>query len=193
MESSELDLQVLPLHKHPQYLEACVEMINDEWSRSKTARMMSLTASCDYLPTSLILINNEMKLLGHAKLTRLPNMANSCFVESVVITKHMRGKKLGTYLMKKVEYYCKNILKLEMLHLSTKGQEEFYSKLGYKPCPPVSIFGNPVSIVVKPVNEPGKIIQETLEDIPTPPPLPKIQSIANTNIKSNKTFMFKYL
>ncbi|CAH4038162.1 unnamed protein product [Pieris brassicae] len=192
MTCSEIDLQVLPLHKHPQYLEACVEMINEEWPRSKTARMMSLTASCDNLPTSLILINNKMNLLGHAKLTRLPNIPNSCFVETVVITKHMRGKKLGTFLMRKVECYCKNVLHLKMLHLSTKGQEEFYSKLGFEVCPPVSTYGNPVSIVLKP-DIPEKMKKTTCGNIPPPPPLPKLQSVASTNIKSSKTFMFKYL
>ncbi|CAK1547492.1 unnamed protein product [Leptosia nina] len=187
------DLQVFPLHKHPQYLEACCEMINEEWPRSRTARMLSLTASCDKLPTSLILIDSKFSLLGHAKLTCLPSIPNSCFLETVVITKTMRGKKLGTFLMREIEIYCKNILKLEMIHLSTKGQEQFYSKLGYELCPPVSIYGNPMNISKTDLLSSEKVLPQENSCIPPPPPMPKPQSITSSNIKSNKTYMFKYL
>lgn len=197
-------LQVVPLHKYPQYLRPCCELINDEWPRSETARMMSLQASCDDLPTSLILLNvNQKSLLGHCKLTPIPSMRNSCFVETVVISKSMRGKKLGTFLMKNVEEYCKTILKLEMIHLSTKGQEDFYAKLGYVVCAPVSIYGSSITYNNKgkssnsisvPRNKTDKSVapRENTVPPPPPPPMPQPQNIVKT-IKSTKTFMFKYL
>ncbi|CAK1583954.1 unnamed protein product [Parnassius mnemosyne] len=197
-------LRVLPLHKHPEYLKQCCEMINEEWPRSETARMMSLQASCDFLPTSLILVNDRDMLLGHCKLTRIPSLPRSCFVETVVITKTMRGKKLGTFLMNKVEEYCKKMLRLEMVHLSTKGQEDFYSKLGYVICPPISIYGNYTPNFVSPnmITQNDSAVPKAnidTDDIaltqpPPPPPMPKCDNIKKDNsLRSNKTFMFKYL
>ncbi|CAH2094850.1 unnamed protein product [Euphydryas editha] len=191
-------LQVLQLHKYPQYLKPCCELINEEWPRSETARMMSLQASCDKLPTSLILINEDKLLLGHCKLTAIPSMPNSCFIETVVISKSMRGQKLGTYLMNEVEKYCQNVLKLGMVHLSTKGQENFYTKLGYEFCAPVSIYGSSISsnIVVEVNNLSKKEINSTTlaSNIPIPPPLPSSKPInVNNTIKTSKTYMFKYL
>lgn len=195
------DLQVLRLHENPQYLKPCCELINDEWPRSETARMMSLQASCDNLPTSLILINEKKHLLGHCKLTPIPSIPESCFIETVVISKSMRGKKLGSYLMRQVEEYCKSMLKLKMLHLSTKGQENFYAKLGYEVCPPVSIYGTrilnsePVNISIK-IQNPVPVTNgvQSGPSPPPPPPMPKPESLAQINtVKSTKTFMFKYL
>lgn len=49
-------------------------------------RLHSLEASCDTLPTSLVLVKNEKNtskvVLGHSKITPIPSMPNSCFVES---------------------------------------------------------------------------------------------------------------
>ncbi|XP_023950345.1 N-alpha-acetyltransferase 80 [Bicyclus anynana] len=196
-------LEVLPLHKYPHYLMPCCELINNEWPRSEKARIMSLEASCDELPTSLILINKEKLLCGHCKLTPIPIMPNSCFLETVVIRKSMRGKRLGTFLMQKVEDYCKNVLKLETIHLSTKGQEDFYAKLGYEVCAPVSIYGSSINYISlrnssnKTTSVPIRNIDNSVATIdkntaPPPPPMPKPQNIINT-LQSNRTYMFKYL
>lgn len=198
------NLQVLLLHKHPEFLKECCDLINDEWPRSETARMMSLQASCDHLPTSLILINDKKLVLGHCKLTPIPSIPDSCFIETVVISKALRGQKLGTYLMKKVESYCKKVLELKMLHLSTKGQEKFYSKLGYEVCPPVSIFDTrtpncrPLALSHKIENEvPIRSITPTPSGPPPPPPppMPTNENVINNNVvvKTNKTYMMKYL
>lgn len=198
------NLQVLRLHENPQYLKTCCELINDEWPRSETARMMSLQASCDRLPTSLILVNDEKLLLGHCKLTAIPALPESCFIETVVINKSLRGQKLGSYLMRQVEKYCKNVLSLKMLHLSTKGQENFYTKLGYEICAPVSIYGTrfvnnePVrmSEIIQnpvPVNSHTKA-NGPCPPPPPPPPMPKPDNLThNSTLKSTKTYMFKHL
>ncbi|CAD0204107.1 unnamed protein product [Chrysodeixis includens] len=195
------NLKVLRLHEHPQYLKPCCELINDEWPRSETARMMSLQASCDKLPTSLILINDTKLLLGHCKLTAIPSIPESCFIETVVISKLMRGRKLGSYLMRQVEQYCQDVLKLKMLHLSTKGQEAFYAKLGYEECAPVSIYGTgvtystPQNISIKIQNPvPENSNTQAGPQPPPPPPMPKPDRLAmNNTITSTKTYMFKYL
>lgn len=196
------NLELLKLHEHPHYLKPCCELINDEWPRSLTARMMSLAISCDKLPTSLILVNDQKSLLGHAKLTPIPSMPKSCFIETVVILKSMRGKRLGTHLMKEVEKYCKNVLKLEMVHLSTKGQENFYAKLGYEVCAPVSIYGSSITNDNTLYSMINNFITKNITTInsisppspPPPPPMPEPQTVNNTTtIKTSKTFMFKYL
>ncbi|XP_075983248.1 N-alpha-acetyltransferase 80 isoform X2 [Anticarsia gemmatalis] len=198
------NLKVLKLHEYPHYMKPCCQLINDEWPRSETARMLSLRASCDNLPTSLILINDKKDLLGHCKLTSIPGIPESCFLEVVVISKSMRGRRLGSYLMRQVEEYCRNVLKLKMLHLSTKGQENFYAQLGYEMCEPVSIYGtsfgrnSPVQVNNKNQN-PVPVISDTQvvgshPPPPPPPPMPKPKSfMAKLTMKSTKTYMFKYL
>lgn len=193
-------LEVLPIHKHPQYLKSCCHLINDEWPRSETARMMSLKASCDKLPTSLVLITNDKKVIGHCKLTAIPNLPESCFMESVVISKELRGKKLGTFLMGKAEEYCKNTLSLKTVHLSTKGQELFYSKLGYEQCAPISIYGScfPFNISFKKPTIIKKQSTKTSETKtttppPPPPPMPKRETQNSNNTQTNKIFMYKLL
>ncbi|XP_059047491.1 N-alpha-acetyltransferase 80 [Achroia grisella] len=193
------NLSVLLLHYYPQYLKQCCDLINEEWPRSETARMMSLQASRDALPTSFILVQDKKCVIGHCKLTPIPSIPESCFVESVVISKTLRGKKLGSYLMKHIEDYCKNVLNLKMIHLSTKGQENFYSKLGYTVCKPVSIYGTCLSnkYIIEPHSHktdnsvPQENTPSTGTPPPPPPPMPKVGLNSNSNIKSNKTFMFK--
>ncbi|XP_013135480.1 PREDICTED: N-acetyltransferase 6 [Papilio polytes] len=192
------ELRVVALHKHPDCLMACCDMINDEWPRSVTARLNSLQGSCDNLPTSLILINNNKTLLGHCKLSPIPSLSRSCFLETVVIAKAMRGKKLGTFMMKKVEEYCKDILKLDMIHLSTQGQQDFYSKLGYVVCHPISIYGN---VKLKETSTNKKTKKETTasrqkatkEKTPPPPPPPPPPTSTPTTNKPEQVFMFKKL
>lgn len=194
------ELRVKPLHRFPQYLSKCCDLLNEEWPRSKTARMMSLEASSDKLPTSLILLSGET-LLGHCKLTPIPSLPTSCFLEAVVIKKSMRGKKLGTHLMTCVEEYCKNVLKLDMVHLSTKGQEQFYAKLGYEICAPISIYGNSIISTTVPIalqsknekNNLTTVLKLTENNVPPPPPPPQPQAITSSTIKSSKTYMCKYL
>ncbi|CAH0756632.1 unnamed protein product [Diatraea saccharalis] len=201
MESQEIDkLSVLLLHHHPEFLRACCDLINDEWPRSETARMMSLQASCDTLPTSLILTNDKKDILGHCKLTPIPAIPESCFIETVVISKQLRGKKLGSHLMRKAEDYCKNVLNLEKVYLSTKGQENFYAKLGYIICEPVSIYGcKPISFKLEPAShkiENSVPVSSITNGMPPPPPPPMPMTNVNNNyvtMKSNKTYMFKYI
>lgn len=198
------NLTVLLLHRHPEYLKPCCDLINDEWPRGETARMMSLQASCDQLPTSIILVDNSKQIIGHCKLTPIPAIPESCFIETVVISKALRGKRLGSFLMRKVEDYCKNILMFEKVYLSTKGQENFYAKLGYVICEPVSIYGNGLPSRFNKVSPPSHKVDNSVPrvigtppGVPPPPPPPMPETSVNNNtintIKSSKTFMFKYI
>lgn len=177
---------VLLLHKHPEYLLECCNLLNSEWKRSDTARLRILEQSCDTLPINFILVKDGA-VIGHAKLGTVYNLEDVGFAESVVIHTNFRGQGFGRYLMQKLEEYAIEVLKLNCIYLSTRGQEEFYRKLGYKECQPPCFYGkivepnylqNKVSLNVKGLDN-GK-------NAPKPPPLPKL------NVPDNiKTFMCK--
>lgn len=183
------------LHQHPELMKQCCDLVNDEWPRSETARMLSLRTSCDKMPTCLILLSKDKKVIGHCKLTPIPSIKESCFVESVVISKSLRGKGLGTFLMKAIEEYCRQVLKLKMIHLSTKGQEIFYEKLGYEICEPITIYGSfpPMqSIKNYIVGATSKILKNEENSSKSKPPVPPPMNInASTSSKINKTYMVK--
>ncbi|XP_071053341.1 N-alpha-acetyltransferase 80 isoform X2 [Onthophagus taurus] len=173
-----MDFPVVPIHKHPKYKLECCKLINDEWKRSETARMRSLDCSSDKLPTSLILLDENDRVIGHCKLSPIPSIPGSCYIESVVILKDLRGKGYGTYLMKRAEEYCKNVLKLKVIYLSTKGQEPFYTKLGYLICQPVSIYGSFISNNTINVKNENSI---------------NVNNNCNINTVNGKTYMCKYI
>nr|CAI5860675.1 unnamed protein product [Callosobruchus analis] len=180
---------VYPLHKHKRYLLDCCRLINEEWKRSETARLHSLESSCDTLPTSLVLIKDG-QVIGHLKLTPIPSIKEACFVESVVIARNLRGQGYGTILMQEAEAYCKRVLQLRTVYLSTKGQEVFYAKLGYTQCKPVSIYGSYVPTKEKDVT-PKQVVGGSKAlgvNVPLPPPLPH-----DIRIGSIKVFMKKDL
>ena len=135
-----MDLPVVPVHRHPEYLTQCCDMINSEWKRSTAARMRSLESSNDNLPTSLILLDGE-RVIGHCRLIPIPSLTHSCYIETVVVHKDVRGRGYGTYLMKKAEEYVKTQLHFDAIYLVTSDKERFYDKLGYRACSPVSIYG----------------------------------------------------
>jgi predicted GNAT family N-acyltransferase len=150
-------------------MKETITLINEEWPRSIGARTHQLQASRDSLPTSLVLLNTNKttceakSVLAHLKLTAIPSMPFACFIESVVVWKQLRGQGIGRNLMSKAEMYCKYNLKLKEVYLSTTDKEDFYAKLGYTPCEPVSIFGGPCSMPFRPVTK-KKYMKKSLCD-----------------------------
>lgn len=187
-----METTVLPLHKYPQYLQNCCDLINSEWKRSNTARLRSLESSCDTLPVSLVLLN-DTKLIGHLKLSPIPSIKEGCFVESVVIDKQLRGQGFGSVLMRQAEEYCRNVLGLSVVYLSTRGQEGFYSKLGYVECQPISIYGGykDNNFVVSESKNVAKC--DTLILVNNAPKAPPMPGITNSNLTTLKTYMKKYI
>lgn len=165
---------MVPIHRYPELINQTVKLLNEEWPRSIGARMHQLQASKDPgLPTCLVLTsvqtpcdnNNscEKTVLAHLKLTSIPSIPYGCFIESVVVLKQLRGQGIGRFLMLKAEEYCKYNLKLTEVYLSTTDKEDFYKKLGYKDCEPVSIFGGPCSMPFRPVTK-KKYMKKILVD-----------------------------
>ena len=126
--------------------------------------MWSLESSKDSLPTCLVLTKTKSStsdnknasedetqtVLAHLKLTPIPSRPFACFIESVVVLKSLRGQGVGSYFMNEAEKYCKFNLKNEVVYLSTIDKQDFYKKLGYEVCEPISIFGGPSNGVFKP-------------------------------------------
>uniref|UniRef100_G1KI36 N-alpha-acetyltransferase 80 n=1 Tax=Anolis carolinensis TaxID=28377 RepID=G1KI36_ANOCA len=152
-------LTVVPLHQRPDLLEACVDLINEEWKRSRASRIHSLQRSSDSFPLCLVLIRtqrpveetaegkqNQSQLLGHARLSRVVGRPKSLFVETVVIAKSLRGKGYGRKLMEAVESYAKS-RGFCHLHLTTHDKQHFYAHLGYRYSKPVQCAGFVSSLV----------------------------------------------
>ncbi|XP_012272130.1 N-acetyltransferase 6 isoform X2 [Orussus abietinus] len=181
---------IVPLHARPELAKDCCALINSEWPRSETARLRTLNASCEEFPTCLILLK-EKDVIGHCKISLIPSLENSCFVQSVVIDNKCRTQGLGSMLMQGTEKYVK-VKGIKKVYLMTQGQEGFYLKNGYKIIEPVNIYGSPTFL--SPVSnitntENGK--KEYLG--PPPPPMPN--QIRNTGLPiiSSKTYMLKAL
>lgn len=123
-------------------MTATCALINSEWPRSDTARMRSLEASCNALPVSLVLTTESMcRVIAHCKLSPIPSEKKACFVESVVVDKNHRGQGFGKLIMKFAEDYCRVVLNLNIIYLSTIDQDGFYERIGYEYCSPISMYG----------------------------------------------------
>uniref|UniRef100_A0A8C8RSW8 N-alpha-acetyltransferase 80 n=1 Tax=Pelusios castaneus TaxID=367368 RepID=A0A8C8RSW8_9SAUR len=148
-------LTVVPLHQRPDLVEACAELINEEWKKSKTSRVHSLQRSTDNFPVCLVLIKTpraaeaaaveklaktQSQLLGHARLSRVVSQPESLFVETVVVSRELRGQGYGRKLMEATEHYAKS-RGFKHLHLTTHDKQDFYAHLGYALSEPVQSLG----------------------------------------------------
>jgi len=123
-------------------IASAVSILNFEWPRSDTIRRRGLESSSKDLPCSLIIfVGGKRKVLGHAKVSKVPALPGELFVESVVVHPGLRGLGLGKLLMLKVEEYCKERLRATVLHLTTHDKQVFYSCCGYTFSQPVCAFG----------------------------------------------------
>ncbi|XP_037580181.1 N-alpha-acetyltransferase 80 isoform X3 [Dermacentor silvarum] len=104
-------MELVELHNHPEYINACCNILNNEWKRSHAARYHSLSKSCSNLPVSLALVRHKEGLdgqvVGHAKLCRVLQDDKACFVESVIVIPEERGKGFGKLVMKLTEEYAR--------------------------------------------------------------------------------------
>lgn len=141
-------LRLVTLHSHPEHIEECMKILNEQWPRSRTMRMRSLSTSCDQFPTSLLLLKTtspkDTEVIGHSRLNTLPREPDAAWIESVVIRRDLRGAGYGRQLMTRTEEYAR-ISGFTTIYLSTHDQQVFYGKLGYEFCPPVCIYGGSVN------------------------------------------------
>lgn len=135
--------KLLVLHENKQYIDECADILNEEWKRSKSARLHSLEKSCDSFPTCLILLGNidgVNTVVAHCRLSKVQGKPDSIFVESVVVRKDLRGKGYGKKIMLQTEQFVKR-KGITTLYLSTHDKQDFYKHLGYTFCEPIVSFG----------------------------------------------------
>ncbi|KAJ8308566.1 hypothetical protein KUTeg_013440 [Tegillarca granosa] len=136
-------MKICVLHKNRQYLDKCVEVLNEEWSRSKAARLHSLEKSNDKFPLNLVLVQDNDStdaVVGHSRLSIVHGTPDSCLLESVVVPKAARGKGYGRIIVEKTEEFAKG-QGFKTMYLSTHDKQDFYKHLGYEFCPPIVSFG----------------------------------------------------
>ncbi|KAK9515593.1 hypothetical protein VZT92_026228 [Zoarces viviparus] len=140
----------VPIHRRPDLLASCADLVNSEWRRSQAARVHSLQKSCPEFPICLVLLRGRgetERLLGHARLSRVVGRSSSSlFVESVVVSDAERGKGYGRTLMEEAERYAES-RGFKRLCLTTHDKQHFYSHLGYVLSMPVQNAGGMAAFV----------------------------------------------
>ncbi|CAG0894130.1 unnamed protein product [Cyprideis torosa] len=188
----ESEVQLVPLHERWDLLKAAVSLLNAQWPRSLTARLRTLEKSQDKLPMSLLLVDGEHGVIGHARLARLPRNPGGCWIESVVIRGDRRGQGFGKKLMLAVEAVArKEPYSFQEAFVSTHDQEVFYRRCGYQLCPPVTLFGG-----AAPLEAPGGNVASlstlcstpvTINSGAPPPPPPPLPVTATLRNQKNQT------
>ncbi|XP_008051619.1 N-acetyltransferase 6 [Carlito syrichta] len=130
------ELTLEPVHCRPELLDACADLINEQWPRSRASRLHSLGQSSDAFPLCLMLLSPrptpeaEPIVVGHARLSRVLDRPHSLLVETVVVARALRGRGFGRRLMEGLEAFAQ-ARGFHKLHLTTHDQLHFYAHLGY--------------------------------------------------------------
>ncbi|KAM6248189.1 LOW QUALITY PROTEIN: N-alpha-acetyltransferase 80 [Spheniscus humboldti] len=155
MGSMSEELSLVPLHRRPELLEACAELLGEEWGKSRASRLHTLQRSSDAFPTCLLLLRSwgpatapaavpatwegPCQLVGHVRLSRVAGRPHDLFVESVVVARALRGQGYGRRLMEATERWAR-ARGFSCLHLTTHDKQHFYAHLGF-------VLGEPVQSV----------------------------------------------
>lgn len=112
--------------------------LNTEWPRSMGSREHSQRKSCRKTPPmSFLMLETETdEIIGHSRVTRLPNRETALWVESVMIKKDQRGRGLGKSLMLETENWMLEN-GYDECFLLTDDQCRFYESIGYENCDPI--------------------------------------------------------
>ncbi|NXF53438.1 NAT6 acetyltransferase, partial [Oceanites oceanicus] len=145
------ELSLVPLHQRPELLEACAELLGEEWGKSRASRLHTLQRSSDAFPACLLLLRSRgpaaaptarggpCQLVGHVRLSRVAGRPRDLFVESVVVARALRGQGYGRQLMEATERWAR-ARGFSCLHLTTHDKQHFYAHLGF-------VLGEPVQSV----------------------------------------------
>ncbi|XP_075289060.1 N-alpha-acetyltransferase 80 [Opisthocomus hoazin] len=145
------ELSLVPLHRRPELLEACAELLGEEWGKSRASRLHRLQRSSDAFPACLLLLRSQgpaeapaaregpCQLVGHVRLSRVVGRPRDLFVESVVVARALRGQGYGRRLMEATERWAR-ARGFGCLRLTTHDKQHFYAHLGF-------VLGEPVQSV----------------------------------------------
>ena len=122
------------LHKQMHLIDACADVLNEEWPRSLTARCHMLAKSCGTLPYCIVMcIEPGQKVIGHSRLCLVHDVDQACFIDSVVVSKIERCKGYGRKLMSITEEHAL-MLGFKHMYLTTHNKQRFYQHCGYTYC-----------------------------------------------------------
>ncbi|XP_015792486.1 N-acetyltransferase 6 [Tetranychus urticae] len=137
-------MKIVKLHEFPSLMDDCCALLNQEWPRSKAARLHSLSKSKDSYPMCLCLLddvgdggddmntnaaNPRGKLIGHVKVSR-GITDGEAYIESLIIDKSRRGQGVGRKFMSSIEKLLESY-GFSSISLHTIDASSFYQKLGY--------------------------------------------------------------
>src|SRR3989338_6665758 len=91
--------QLFVLHKHPEFFDHTLALLDDQWPHSHKSMLLS---SSDSLPLSVILVDPvESRVLGHAQLSDIVGDAECThiYISSVLVAPLQRGRGYGRVLM----------------------------------------------------------------------------------------------
>ncbi|OQR76711.1 N-acetyltransferase 6-like [Tropilaelaps mercedesae] len=193
-------LQLGELQDYPEYMKVCCDTLNAEWKRSESARMISLQKSSPSLPVSLVMFDSmSREFLGHARLCRILERADACFIESVIVVLERRGQGLGRELMLLVEDYASR-RGFRIAYLTSENKQAFYTRLGYAFCEPVTASsGCRVSLggIARPRVVPAPSTVAPSRGTPSlgqsPPPPPPPPPVVHHTKRFDRDWMMKIL
>ena len=140
----------------------------NEWKRGKEYAMKTLKASTSTLPVSMIIYqddeNGDSIVLGHCKLSRIPNNFQSCLLESIVIHPDYRNRGIGSTFLKEVEEYCSLYLYQKFVYVTTNDYALFFAKNGYDLCKPIHLYGPDCGKVMRNCSTNKKFLKKSLDD-----------------------------
>ncbi|KYR00454.1 hypothetical protein DLAC_02450 [Tieghemostelium lacteum] len=126
------------IHNRKEFYEPLTELLNKQWPRSSSSRLVTIEKSNDELPLYLIMLIDDHLLVGCIMISRVLNsqIEKSILIENVLVDDKYRGKGYGRLLMSESECIAKE-KGYETSYLSTNDKQDFYSKLGYCECEPL--------------------------------------------------------
>ncbi|XP_035559285.1 N-alpha-acetyltransferase 80 [Canis lupus familiaris] len=179
------ELTLEPVHCRPELLDACADLINEQWPRSRASRLHSLGQSSDAFPLCLMLLSPRPTpeaapiVVGHARLSRVLDRPQSLLVETVVVARALRGRGFGRRLMEGLEDFAQ-ARGFRRLHLTTHDQLQFYAHLGYH-------LGEPVQGLVFTSRRLSATLLRAFPRAPSPRPPYKAPSVtAQTAPRAHK-------
>ncbi|XP_054243185.1 N-alpha-acetyltransferase 80 [Indicator indicator] len=179
------ELSLVPLHQRPELLEACAELLGEEWGKSRASRIHTLQRSSDTFPACLLLLRSQgpsvaptawegpHQLVGHVRLSRVAGRPRDLFLESVVVPRALRGQGYGRQLMEATERWAR-ARGFGCLHLTTHDKQHFYAHLGFslgEPVQSVAFLSPAISTeVLRLFSTPPSTTTITRQRVPTAPP-----------------------
>jgi len=126
------------IHNKQEYNDRLIELLNSQWPRSSFSRQISIDRSNENLPYYLMMIDSQSnELVGCASISIINSISNAILIENVLIKSIYRGKGYGRIIMNEIENISKQ-KGFEIGYLSTNDQKDFYKRLGYIDCEPIS-------------------------------------------------------